>query len=228
MTLVALGLAMFLAAEPPPASRDMALSVAFIGNMAFVISDGATTIVTDFPYESGAFGYQSWKPADLPPTPGEVFALFTHRHADHFDPALLAARGWKTYGPEDLRKQVEASRWARLEELERRKIRVRPMETPHAKVEHYSYLIDWQGLRIYVSGDTEDPSSLISAGDVDLALVTSWILEAAKGRQKARRVLVAHVPPAGKVEALPPGAAVAVPGAVLSLSSAGLGGPETP
>jgi hypothetical protein len=32
------------------------LEIRFIGNMAFSITDGKTTLLTDFPYRSGAFG----------------------------------------------------------------------------------------------------------------------------------------------------------------------------
>ena len=36
------------------------LSFQFIGNMAFSISDGKTTLYSDFPYESSAFGYMKY------------------------------------------------------------------------------------------------------------------------------------------------------------------------
>jgi hypothetical protein len=32
----------------------------FIGNQAFLITDGNTTLLTDFPYTSGAFGYMTY------------------------------------------------------------------------------------------------------------------------------------------------------------------------
>lgn len=32
------------------------LKFTFIGNMAFHVTDGKTTLVSDFPYRSGAFG----------------------------------------------------------------------------------------------------------------------------------------------------------------------------
>ena len=35
--------------------------------MAFHITDGTTVLVSDFPYESGAFGYMKWKASAVPP-----------------------------------------------------------------------------------------------------------------------------------------------------------------
>ena len=39
----------------------------FIGNSAFEVSDGTATILIDFPYQSGAFGYMTFLPAELRP-----------------------------------------------------------------------------------------------------------------------------------------------------------------
>ncbi|MCI0415294.1 hypothetical protein L0222_21180, partial [bacterium] len=41
------------------------LEFRFIGNMAFAISDGKVTLYTDFPYESGAFGYMKYDLKDV-------------------------------------------------------------------------------------------------------------------------------------------------------------------
>ncbi len=46
----------------------------FIGNMAYEISDGETTLLSDFPYESGAFGYMTYKFED-----GSDITRITHR-----------------------------------------------------------------------------------------------------------------------------------------------------
>jgi L-ascorbate metabolism protein UlaG (beta-lactamase superfamily) len=203
MTLASLALLAGLAAAPAPS-----LEVRFIGNMGFALSDGGTTLVTDFPYQSGAFGYQSWKAEDLPPFPGEVTVLFTHRHDDHFDKALLEARGWKAFGPDDLLALVPAARRADPKSLETKGIVIRALPTPHAEIGHYSYLIEWKGLRIYHSGDTEDPASLLSAGDLDLALISPWMEEAArkKGWKGARRILVCHSEAEGELRQLTGGA----------------------
>lgn len=68
------------ACGPPPA-----LTIRFIGNAAFELTDGRSTPLVDFPYESGG-GYMSFDSAAVRPR-GDVLALFTHRHRDHFDRA---------------------------------------------------------------------------------------------------------------------------------------------
>jgi hypothetical protein len=52
-------LSLLLAPAVLPAQAP-SLTATFIGNMAFAITDGATTLYTDFPYESGVFGYMAY------------------------------------------------------------------------------------------------------------------------------------------------------------------------
>ncbi len=56
-----------LGADPPGAAPPAELRFTFIGNMAFHVTDGQDVLLTDFPYESGAFGYMKWEPRDVPP-----------------------------------------------------------------------------------------------------------------------------------------------------------------
>src|SRR6185295_719368 len=83
-----------LAGAPAPAK----LQAQFIGNMAFAITDGKTALYTDFPYESGAFGYMSYDFAKVPKAPGSL-CLYTHGHRDHFDAALFAKMDAKAIAP---------------------------------------------------------------------------------------------------------------------------------
>ncbi len=53
----------------PPAAPAK-LQAQFIGNMAFAITDGKTALYTDFPYESGAFGYMATTSRRFPRLPG--------------------------------------------------------------------------------------------------------------------------------------------------------------
>ena len=70
------------------------LEFRFIGNMAFQISDGAFTILTDYPYISGAFGYMEYQSETVKPV-GTVLSLVTHEHDDHWNPASFRkAPGW--------------------------------------------------------------------------------------------------------------------------------------
>ncbi len=43
------------------------LSITIVGNAGVLLSDGATSLLVDLPYESGAFGYQTYDPSDLNP-----------------------------------------------------------------------------------------------------------------------------------------------------------------
>ena len=66
----------------------------FIGIAAVMVTDGTRTLMSDFPYESGAFGYMTYDKAAVRPV-GEVALLVTHAHRDHFLPSLLSGTTWK-------------------------------------------------------------------------------------------------------------------------------------
>jgi len=68
---------------------SQSLEAQFIGNEAFRITDGNTTLMTDFPYKSGAYNYMKYK-FDFSSVTGTVVSLITHRHDDHFAPVLFA------------------------------------------------------------------------------------------------------------------------------------------
>jgi hypothetical protein len=165
-----LSLALALLVQLP----DSSLSVRFIGNEAFVITDGRTTIVTDFPYRSGAFGYMTYeRPAAFP---GKVLALITHGHVDHFDPAEWRDSSWSILGPREVTQGLAVGhRLAPDSVVSFGRFVIRPRRSPHADTEHYSYLVDWGALRLYFSGDTEDPASLLTAKGVTHAFLTPWL-----------------------------------------------------
>ena len=158
-----------LAAQAPE------LRVRFIGNEGFELSDGETTILSDLPYEPGAFDYMRYDPEALDPQ-GRAVSLITHRHADHFDEALFLERDWGIIGPAEVTDRLPANRVIALSEaIEVGAFTVRPHRTAHSDVEHYSYLVTWHGLRFYFVGDTENPSHLLSVRRLDIAFVTPWL-----------------------------------------------------
>jgi L-ascorbate metabolism protein UlaG (beta-lactamase superfamily) len=59
---------------------------------------------------------------------------------------------------------------------------IHPIKTPHADLEHYSYLIEWHGLRLFFSGDTDDPSAVLAAKGLDAAFLTPWLLRTLQQR----------------------------------------------
>jgi hypothetical protein len=80
--------------------------------------------------------------------------------------------------------------------------------------------VEWQGQRLYFSGDTEETAALLEARDLDVAFVTPWLLEAvakAGARVDARRIVTCHQQPSSAGQPLPD--SVPTQGEVLRLPS---------
>jgi hypothetical protein len=78
---------------------------------------------------------------------------------------------------------------------ERTGIYVYPRPTPLGDTAHYSYLVQWNGRRIYFTGDTRDPKDLLEVSEVDVAFVTPALLKAVEKAHRsisARTVVVYH------------------------------------
>lgn len=54
------------------------------------------------------------------------------------------------------------------------------LKTKAAQTEHYSYLLQWAGRKIYFSGDTGDTDHLLKLPKVDIAFLSPWLYENAK------------------------------------------------
>jgi L-ascorbate metabolism protein UlaG (beta-lactamase superfamily) len=125
-----------------------------------------------------------------------TLSLITHRHGDHWEPALFAKTSWNVAGPVDVIATAPAHRVVPLTGLtDFGPIRIEPLETPHARVRHYSYIVSWHGKRLYFSGDTESPASVLAATRLDAAFISPWIYRTvlAKGaRLDARRIVIYH------------------------------------
>lgn len=192
------GLRTILAAcllAPAAAAGAAEVRARFIGNMAVQLTDGRVTLRTDFPYEPGAFGYMSWTDALVPAPVGEVLCLVTHSHRDHFLPAQAARYCTKLVGPADVRAALEERALGLTSPVAFGPLAITPLRTPHGPLEHYSYLVEWDGLRLYFSGDTEDTSVLLRQRGLDVAFVSPWLLRsvASQGsRIDARRLIVYH------------------------------------
>ena len=171
------------------------LSFTFIGNEAFFISDGHTTLLTDFPYQSGAFGYMTYDRSGLPAVNDGV-CLITHGHADHFDAAWFEKTDFAIIAPRSVSANLKTQRLvAFAPEMQYRDIRVRAFRTPHGDVEHYSYLVSWHGLLLYLTGDTDDLSVLERQSGLDVAFLTPWQLAAFRHEHKripSKRVVIYH------------------------------------
>jgi L-ascorbate metabolism protein UlaG (beta-lactamase superfamily) len=167
----------------------------FIGNMAFQLSDGRVTLRSDFPYESGHSGYMTWSDALVPPATGETVCLITHSHRDHFLASLAPRFCPKLVGPADVTKAFAERALPMAAELRFGTVVIRPLATAHARLEHYSYLVEWSGLRFYFTGDTDDLDELLRQKALEAAFVSPWLLRSAAkaGRRiDARRIVVYH------------------------------------
>jgi L-ascorbate metabolism protein UlaG (beta-lactamase superfamily) len=75
---------------------------------------------------------------------------------------------------------------------------IRPIRTPHAGLEHYSYRVSWHGRDLYFTGDTDDSSALLDQKGLDVAFVSPWLLDSVLKRGKrvdAKQVVVYHHEP---------------------------------
>jgi len=215
---VVLGLLVAGLGEGAPA-RGVDLRATFIGNMAVHLTDGKAAVVVDFPYQSGAFGYMEWSRDKVPKGPRPL-CLISHSHHDHFAASLTSEFCGSILGPKDV---VSASREKRLAiapDVAYEGVVIRPIATPHAGLEHYSYLVEWAGQRLYFTGDTEDADALLAARNLDVAFVSPWLLRTVEklGRSvDARRVVVYHHR-AGETFPAVAGRLVPMPGDVIGLT----------
>jgi len=176
--------------------------------MAFAISDGKTTLFTDFPYEPGAFGYMRYDFAAVhQPAPGDSLCLITHGHRDHFDASLFAKTSAKIVAPPTLASTLPADRVLPFSaKIVYRDLTIEPIRTPHGDIEHFSYLVTWHGRRLYFTGDTDRYDDLVSRHGLDDAFVSPWLLAAIVRNGKsidARRVIVYHHKPDEAIARLP-------------------------
>ncbi len=148
----------------------------FIGNAAFELTDGATTILVDFPYESGAFGYMTFAGHEAR-FRERTFCLFTHRHPDHFDPGAIPGIGCLVAGPGEVQAAVPAAlRAGPGPDWRFGAAKIECIPTAHADVEHCSYLISWHAAGILIAGDIGSLEGLEQvARRAGTILLPSWL-----------------------------------------------------
>lgn len=201
MTCLGLVALAILAASDVAQTRP-ALEARFIGNMSYAISDGITTLFTDFPYQSGYSGYMAYDGREIRSATSRSLALITHRHSDHWDRGLFDRTNWKVVGPEDAVAGVAEPRIVRALPVAPARstisfdgITIDALPTPHASIGHYSYLVTWLGRRLYFSGDTDDVAQLLEMTDIDVAFVSPWLFRRVQktGRRiDAQRIVIYH------------------------------------
>jgi L-ascorbate metabolism protein UlaG (beta-lactamase superfamily) len=182
--------------EKTIAAQPATLHARFIGNMAFAIDDGTTTLMTDFPYQSGYSVYMTYRADQIRSDTSRTLALITHRHADHWERALFDRTDWHVAGPTDVVRDAAPARVVPLTPgATFGALQIEAIETPHANIGHYSYVVTWQGRRLYFSGDTESTAHLTGVAKLDVAFMSPWLYRSALTRGvtiDARRIVIYH------------------------------------
>lgn len=200
-TLLAFFLALIPAHASTTAQSRQALEARFIGNMAYAISDGRTTLFSDFPYQSGYSRYMTYPRAEIRSSTPRSLALITHRHRDHWEPVLFRAMNWSVIGPADAVQDADSARVVKALPVPASRqavtfegISIDALPTPHAGIGHYSYIVTWHDQRLFFSGDTEDPEALLGATNLDVAFVSPWLFQSASrtGKIDAKRIVIYH------------------------------------
>ncbi|MFN0177550.1 MAG: MBL fold metallo-hydrolase [Gemmatimonadales bacterium] len=180
-----IGIGACLAATLHAQGPSLSPSIRFIGNEAFEITDGRTTILTDYPYQPGYSQYMSYDSSTVRPR-GQVVVLITHGHLDHFDRSRFVNPAWRIVGPREVTRTLAPERVIALDSvITVGPATIRPIRTPHAGLEHYAYVVEWGALRLYFPGDTEEPASLVAQRGLSHAFLTPW-LWGRMGRQADR------------------------------------------
>lgn len=176
-------------------ARAEALEVFFIGNEAFQITDQTHILMTDFPYRSGAYGYMEYD-YDFTSVTGDVVSLITHGHEDHFAPVLFEEQGWKIIGPKTVTAMLSRHKVIKFEQdIKYGPMNIHPRKTSHGNTEHYSYLVDWQGKKLFFTGDTEDLVALEDLPELDALFITPWFFRKAWQNNQlpvARKIIIYH------------------------------------
>ena len=170
------------------------IRVRFIGNCGIHLSDGKTNIYSDFPYKSGAYHYMDFEESELDSVQENSIFLFTHKHADHFSGKnmrrVLKAKNGKKCTPRSLRRLQKVCDTIS-------NFSITEIKTKHRfSLKHRSYLIEWNGKRIYISGDTERAEAIGQHTNLDAAFVPYWLIMDAKDKSikiDATEIIVYHI-----------------------------------
>jgi L-ascorbate metabolism protein UlaG (beta-lactamase superfamily) len=192
MRWILCGLLALLAGTVPGTAGT--LQFQFIGNAAVSITDGRTTLLVDFPYQSGAMGYMTYDSSTVQ-IQGTVACLFTHSHRDHFMPELIKD-DWVVLGPAQVLREVPARQTIPFSKtMQYKDITIHAIQSAHSNVEHFSYHVSWHGKRIFFTGDTSSISAAAQQAGLDVLFIAPWQYRqfAAMGRPLgAQKVVIYH------------------------------------
>ena len=175
-------------------AQSDSIRVRFIGNCGIHLSDGITNIYSDFPYKSGAYNYMVFDESELDSVQPNAIFLFTHKHADHFSGKnmrrVLKIKNGKKCTPRNLRRLQKVCDTIP-------NFSITEIKTKHRfSLKHRSYLIEWNGKRIYISGDTEHAEAIGQHVNLNAAFVPYWLIMDAKDKSikiDAEKIIVYHI-----------------------------------
>ena len=177
--------------------QSKVIDITFIANAGFYMTDGNKEIYFDFPYKSGAYGYMTYDEAELNKFKDSSIFIFTHKHADHYSKKLVKKLKGKVYAGRNRKK---------ISKLEKDipDFKIKSYKTKHRfSFKHYSYVIEWHGKKLFVSGDTEHPETIGLIKNIDFAFIPTWILFYAKEKNiivDAKTKVLYHLYPNEEVE----------------------------
>jgi len=154
------------------------LEIQFIGNAAFHITDGESTLLTDFPYKSGAYGYMQYRMEDIKPIK-DGLCLITHPHLDHWDQELFEETEHAIIAPPDILEKIKSDKKIPFDDvMTYQDMVIEAFKTRHdgrpRNFQHYSYLVTWHGLRLYIPGDAVVDNAL-TMKDIDIMFIPVWL-----------------------------------------------------
>jgi L-ascorbate metabolism protein UlaG (beta-lactamase superfamily) len=171
------------------------ISIRFIGNCGLYMTDGSTDIYTDFPYVSGFNQYMEYEDSELTNIKDSSIFIFTHKHPDHYSKKrmkkVLKEKGGSKYGSWDI---------TALENLTTTipEFKIQAFKTRHfLSKKHYSYLIEWHGKKIFLSGDTEHSELIMSMQNLDWTFMPAWLIREVYMNKKmevdSKMIVVYHI-----------------------------------
>lgn len=190
LIIVALLSAIKLAA--PTIGHAQRLDFTFLGNCGVRIKLDSGYLFTDFPYRPGAYGYIDYD-FNTVYRQEEGIALFTHLHGDHQSGKRLAKTKLLPVTPRKLKRGLSP---ATTERLRRYGLTITPIKTTHMlSLAHDSYFVEWQGRRVYFTGDTESPANLLTQTNLDVVFINPWLFNTlvdTKQSISAKHVIIYH------------------------------------
>lgn len=132
----------------------------------------------------------------------KALCLITHGHRDHFAPERAGRFCDKVFGPKEAVTAAALASIPLRPKVRWKGITINAIVTPHGAAQHYSYLLEWHGVRLYFTGDAQSSEALSAARNLDAAFATPGHLidlKKAGGHIDARRIISYHHRPTDPV-----------------------------